>query len=299
MEVKELKKPLTFEEQVVRLKEHGVLISDKSKAQEILSKINYYRLSGYAYQFKKDSDDYREGTSFDQIVKIHELDQKLRNLLRQPLEIIELWARTQIAYHFSISRCLISPHDGHYNSDNFYRKDMHKKVLDGLEKDLRHNKDIEFIKHHQNIYGGRMPLWVMVEVLSFSNLSKLYSSMTNCDQDRISSALGTETKYLINNLHCVANLRNICSHGGRLYNRIILPEVKLAPSYYRLFLEQKNDSLAAFIIALLRLLPEDESKKSLITDIDRVCCEYKDEVDMAMYGFSADYIDKLKKIFCV
>ena len=113
---KELKKPLSFQEQVLRLKEHGLIIADDAAACDTLSKIDDYRLSGYAYQYRKDSLRYADGITFDQIIKIHDLDQSLRNLLRKPIEVIEIWARTQIAHQFSMAKCALPPHDGHYLS---------------------------------------------------------------------------------------------------------------------------------------------------------------------------------------
>jgi abortive infection bacteriophage resistance protein len=58
----DLKKPLTFDEQLDKLVAHGIVISDKEKAKDILKKVNYYRLTGYALQFRQDpsSSDYKE-----------------------------------------------------------------------------------------------------------------------------------------------------------------------------------------------------------------------------------------------
>ena len=50
-----LKKPLKYEEQLQQLISHGLVV-DKSKKEEyidILSKVNYYRFTGYALQFEK------------------------------------------------------------------------------------------------------------------------------------------------------------------------------------------------------------------------------------------------------
>ena len=39
----DLKKPLTFDEQLDKLITHGMIISDREKAKDILKKVNYYR----------------------------------------------------------------------------------------------------------------------------------------------------------------------------------------------------------------------------------------------------------------
>ena len=48
----DLKSPLTIDEQVARLIQHGLVIKNNKKAAEILSEINYYRFTGYALQYR-------------------------------------------------------------------------------------------------------------------------------------------------------------------------------------------------------------------------------------------------------
>lgn len=72
----ELKKPLSFEDQLQKLKDHGVVISDESAAVRILKAVNYYRLTGYALQFRKDPQysTYMEGTTFESIYHLYLVD---------------------------------------------------------------------------------------------------------------------------------------------------------------------------------------------------------------------------------
>ena len=54
MHVDPLKPALTFDEQIERLKnEHAVIIQDRSSAKDILSRVNYYRLSAYGIGLKR------------------------------------------------------------------------------------------------------------------------------------------------------------------------------------------------------------------------------------------------------
>ena len=63
----DLKKPLTFDEQLDKLAAHGMIIRDREKAKDILKRVNYYRFTGYALQFRQDpsSSDYIAGTTFN------------------------------------------------------------------------------------------------------------------------------------------------------------------------------------------------------------------------------------------
>ncbi len=103
----DLKKPLTLYEQIDRLKYHNMKITDTDYARKILGEINYYRFTGYAFQFKdKDNpDDYQKGTDFNDIVKLYMFDAELRCILKKQLDIVELYARSKIAYEFSLIKC--------------------------------------------------------------------------------------------------------------------------------------------------------------------------------------------------
>ena len=65
----ELKKPLSFDEQVEKLIEHKMIISDKEAAINILRKINYYRFTGYAlqYRLKPNDSEYKQNTTFEKV----------------------------------------------------------------------------------------------------------------------------------------------------------------------------------------------------------------------------------------
>jgi len=48
-----LKKPITYEEQVNKLREHNLEINDSKKVISFLESVNYYRFTGYLVQFRE------------------------------------------------------------------------------------------------------------------------------------------------------------------------------------------------------------------------------------------------------
>lgn len=79
----DLKKPLTFDEQLDKLATHGMIITDREKAKDILKRVNYYRFTGYALQFRQDpsSSDYIAGTTFETVYHLYKVDEILRDTL--------------------------------------------------------------------------------------------------------------------------------------------------------------------------------------------------------------------------
>ena len=137
-----LKPPLSYEDQVSRLIEHHMQVSSKKDAAAFLSKVNYYRLTGYALQFRDETgQDYFEGTSFETIRNIYRFDTELRGILRDALDEAEGAFRTHIANGFSMIKCSKSPYDGHYDPENFYRKELYRSVMESLKREEERRED--------------------------------------------------------------------------------------------------------------------------------------------------------------
>lgn len=299
----DLKQPLTYEEQLEKLISHGVLIDDskKDKYLEILSKTNYYRFTGYALQYRltENDSDYVDGLSFEQIHAIYLFDEELRNVLRKYIEKAEIYYRAKISYGFVLSKCTDKPYDQHYDENNYYNKKGIKEVMDSFSKEKNYYKDSLIVKHHKAMYSDKMPLWVMVELMSFSNISKMYNCMYYSEKDVIAKSVGTGRNTLENNLHCLSVLRNKCAHAARLYNTEYNPPATLPISFMRNNPTIKNNSLFSYLIVLVRRLPDEENRKDLINDIAGLMNKYVDIIDKKKIGFPENYRELLEKNICI
>ena len=287
----DLKKPLTYDEQIIKLENHGLIITDKIFAKKVLSTLNYYRFAGYIFQFKTANTDpqYKSGITFEQIYKIYKFDEALRHILRKYIEIAEVYYRTQISYVFSHAKCTESPYNQHYDETNFYNKNGYNEVLNNIEKEKGHYRDSLVVKHHKKKYSGKMPLWVIVEIMSLSNISKLYSCMYYSEQNAIASEVGTSRSVLINHLHCISVLRNKCAHAARLYNTVFNPPAKLPPSFLKRHPAFKNNTFFAYILILVQRLPDIVSKMQFCCDLNTVIEYYSEDIDLSLIGFLPGY----------
>lgn len=292
----QLKKPLDFKSQIIQLQSHGMVIDDAQRAEDILRKANYYRFTGYALQFRVSpkQSDYIPGTNFDNVYQLYRFDEALRDICRRYIEIAEVYYRTQISYGFSMAKCANPPHNQHYDEKHFYNKKGHAEVMDNFKKEKNYYKDSLIVKHHKSKYGGNLPLWAMVELMSFSNLSKLYSSMYISEKESIAAAVRTGHNVLENHLHCLSVLRNKCAHAARLYNTRFAPPVKFSKKFLQSHPEVRNDSMFAYILMLLRRLPNTSTRLNYVTDIFAVIEQYQDIVDLSLIGFPENYTDLLE-----
>lgn len=270
----------TFKEQVDKLTSRKLDIADEEYAQHILSCVNYYRFSGYAFlrqDKSSENQEFKRGTTFDSIYKLYEFDRAFRHLLLEKLEIVEILARTRIAYYFSEAhKC--ENNDGHYDPSNFTDLNKHEIFIRILGNLIEDNKDTPFIKKHISSYDGKMPLWAAVEILSFSNVSKLYDIMLIADQNVISKSLGHTSAYLSNWLWVLSVLRNKCAHYARLYGCKFSPPVDLGLAFKKAYPVVRNDTVFAAVCVLCRLLPDSQQVEDLVNSLYELLHNYDDSL---------------------
>ena len=226
------KTPLTFEQQLQQLKERGLIIDDDDLALFHLKTISYYRLSAYWHPFRKIeqdgvlSDDFEEGTQFTEVIRLYEFDRRLRLLVMDAIERIEVYARTLFTYQIGHRYGTF----GHTMAANFHPNFNHAPWLEKLEEDAAKSKDV-FISHYKNKYAGfpTLPIWMVTEVMSLGSLSFGYRGLKNDDKKIISDEFALSHKCLGNWFHTLNYIRNVCSHHGRLWNR----ELAIRPSTMR------------------------------------------------------------------
>ena len=87
---------------IALLQSRGLSITDESKAQHYLTHIGYYRLSAYMYPLlctPKEQHIYKKGTTFDKVMMLYRFDKKLRLLLFNEIEKIEVAVRIAVVKH--------------------------------------------------------------------------------------------------------------------------------------------------------------------------------------------------------
>ena len=227
----ELKKPTTFEEQVILLKNKNIVISDPESCKDFLSKVNYYRFSGYILPFmRKNENTCFISIDFKRLQQIYYFDAKLRNLISGAIEEIEIHIRTQLAYY----------HAHHYGAEGYMdvssynSKHNHSKFLIHVNSCISENSRTLVVKHHQNCYDGHFPIWVIIDYFSMGMLSYFYRGMKNIDKSNIAQNLyGVNYQTLESWLRCLTDLRNRCAHYSRLYYWIFpaLPKMPSSEKY--------------------------------------------------------------------
>jgi abortive infection bacteriophage resistance protein len=223
------KKVISFDKQIELLQARGLTIKDTDLAKEYLRNISYFRLQGFWWEFQTDKENHQfiKGTSFEKIIELYTFDRKLRLILFDALERIEIALRAKLVYYPSIEL------DQWWfeNESNFFSPKFHKESLKEIDKELSRTKEV-FIKSHYNKYGDehRPPAYKTLEIISFGCLSKLYSNLNNgiVAKDRVARELNLPNhNFLRSWLQSLNTIRNIIAHHSRIWNR----NIDFAPKY--------------------------------------------------------------------
>ena len=219
------KKPaLTGVQHLEILRARGLIVTDDSEALRYLEHIGYYRLSAYTLPFEIPSDgnsrrhEFVPGTTFDDILRLYLFDRRLRLLVLDAIERIEVSARTAWADVFSLA---FTSH-GFMDSNHFKDPLEHAANLVKVGREVTQSKE-SFVVHYFKKYGEPPlpPIWAIVETMSFGSFSHWFCNTASTDVKksvmRIHGMPSIEVFEGI--LHALTPIRNICAHHGRLWNR--------------------------------------------------------------------------------
>lgn len=227
------KPALTFEKQIELLKSRGLIIDDELRIKRHLSNVSYYRISAYMLPFKKAGqngevlDQFKEGTTWDDVYDLYKFDRKLRLLIFDAIERIEIALRTQVIYqlshkygsHWQTKKRIFKP--AYIDPRSGRQVNVYNDIKKHIALELKKNDTI-FIQHYKAKYDkpATPPSWMSVELLYFSELSKICQGLRErSDRTSIAKAFCiTDESIFCSWLHTLNYIRNICAHHARLWN---------------------------------------------------------------------------------
>lgn len=268
----------TYDQQIKKLCEDGLLVEDATYAKEQLGDIGYFALvNGYKRLLRDPSTcRYGAGSSFSDLVALYEFDSSLRELFSHSLTYVERKMRSAVSYSFCNKHG--ESQDAYLNPANYSNSRKHAKGIARLTQilDMLANKsaDHDYLVHYRTSHGN-VPLWVLVNATTFGQISKMYSFLAPSEKAAVSKRFAfANEKELEQFLKILVLFRNVCAHGERLLTHrthSVIPDTNL---HRKLGIAKKGSQytqgksdLFAVVVALRYLLPKDrflEFKKGLI-----------------------------------
>lgn len=262
MQIKPFKE---YNELLALLKQRQMQIPDEKYALKKLAQVGYYRLSGF-WHIARQADSnppyslleiFIPYTNFNQIYRLYIFDKKLRLLLLDIIERLEVHLRTVISHE-------LSRHNPLAYQDSFYinpkYSQHYQQWLKRLEEKLTKSRDDFVLWHKQE--KKLLPFWAVVETWDFGMLSKYYSMLNKRHQNQIAKRFNVDnTSVFINWLNEINILRNQSAHHSRVWNRKNNP-IKLLDNRYfsSLALNEENRKRIFSRIAVLWYLIKQSSE---------------------------------------
>lgn len=309
------KAPLTYTEQIELLKSRGLIFSDERRAQRHLANISYYRLSAYMLPYKQSEngiilDTFRDGITWEMIYNLYVFDRKLRILVFDAIERLEIAIRTQIIYqlshkygsHWQDRQCNFNPPAlVTLRNGKTVTIDVYNDIQKHIKEQLHNNKAEVFIQHYRDKYDKpeNPPSWMSIEVMYFNHLSRICTGLKQrADINGIAAYFALPPKTFCSWLHTINYVRNICAHHARLWNRDlnIVPE-KLSFSKTLDWISNpdtaKRSKLYYFLCMLNYMLQTANPTSPFKKKIKALLTENEDIISLNAMGFFENWENEI------
>lgn len=263
----EYSKPhLTLDQQLQLLADRGLEIEDWELRKADLANIGYYRLAAYLYPFRRLKpselrttewnfrfDEFEAGARFGDAIALYDFDCRLRRLLFDGLEKLEVSLRSQIANvagevdtQIHLRRDLLDPRECGKRPRGSNR-DSYQLWFSKYREQLERASSEDFVKHHKARYGEALPVWVVMEIIDFGSVTYLFNFLPVATKNAIARRYGvTQGTIFASWLRSFNYIRNLVAHHARVWNRMMVTrpripgESALGPEVHHLTRSQSN-----------------------------------------------------------
>ena len=173
---------LSYSQQIQLLRNKQLTVEDETLVETVLRQYGYFSLvSGYKDLLKNPTTkNYRDGTTVNDLIAVYRFDEQLQELTLRYLLHIERHIRSVLSYAFcnnfgDAQTAYILP-SNYDTSTPAKSREVNKLINKFLRPLLDHPSQYPYIEHHKMKHQN-VPLWVLVNALTFGTISKMYDFM--------------------------------------------------------------------------------------------------------------------------
>jgi len=232
-------------DQIELLASRGIDIPNVDFARQWLDAVGYYRLSGYWFVYRQSTDrsshlydKFVPETTFEDVAALYEFDRKLRILILDGIERVEVGFRSKMSHilgelnplaHedaslFRANKKWRTSH-GRTSKNSFNYLTWKQRILAKVDRSA--NKNSALIHHIQN-RNSVFPIWLLLDFADFSDLSHLFDGLLEPQQKSLLGACGLQVDFKGIGFaernpfgawfQQLSLLRNYCAHHCRIWN---------------------------------------------------------------------------------
>lgn len=270
---------------VRQLKQRGLIIADEARAERYIDNIGYYRLSAYMYPFlsaPKTAHQFKTGVTFDRVLRLYRFDKKLRVLLFNEIEKIEVAFRAAV-----VNTITDRTGDIFWMTNPAY---VNSSTSSLIQREYSHSTE-DFIEHFKRTYSDPYPpAWILSEILPFGNITWIFRNLSNSNKKAVAKKFYLHAPVLESWMNIVTLTRNSCCHHARVWNKVnsIIPNDMSGMT--RPWITTSTDKRKTYYnICIIKyfldiISPNNDFKKKLLT----LFLAFP-EIDLNAMGFNADW----------
>lgn len=274
------------------LKNRGLSISDEQKAINYLTNIGYFRLSAYCYPLldePKTNHRFKHGATFDLVMKMYRFDRKLRILLFNEIEKIEVAIRSALSNWISneLGDIFWMTDPKHFKNPAFFEKRI-AIIQSELEK-----SDEDFIIHFRNIYSNPYPpAWMIAEIVPFGMICSTFNNLKyKSIKKKVANHFGLPAPVFSSWLVLLVSLRNLCGHHNRTWNKEnpLIPADLISPAFPWIDNSTTDMKRVYYRICIIKYLLFTVSQNNTFTEkLSSLLAEFH-TVDIQAMGFPVNW----------
>jgi len=282
---------ISIEDQINLLQERGLIIGNQDFTKAKLNYIGYYHLSSYFKSFQNtQTNTFHKNITFEQVLNLYGVDRKIKLFCFDAIERIELSLKSLLTNEMSKDFGTF----WYMNEEIFLNNFNHTAEIKRLEKSVKKQKQKKgsFVKHFYDKYTAEkhVPSWILMEVISFGATLTLFKNLKRKYRQKIAKYYGFDEKVLLSWLVLLLDVRNICAHHERLWNRNL--KKIIIPKNNSNFSEHGKiwNVFLIFAYLLFVLSPRSELIKRLKIILQ------ESHINLTTMGFSENWEEQLKNI---
>ena len=250
------KPPLDYDAQADLLFQRGFQ-GDRAVVLKRLRAVGYYRLCAYWHPFKQPDDSFAPGTSIELVWRRYMFDRRLRLLVMDAIERIEVAVRCSMIDTIAVRHGSFA----HLDRRNVpgAKRNEHSELVCKLQREAEKSSE-DFVRHFRSTYRQfpDLPMWAAGQLMSFGSIVKLLSWTENKIQKELGRRYALPRPVFMSWLLTLNYVRNVCAHHNRLWNRElgVKPELPTAKTDNRWHDPSAigNDRLFVLLLILRRML---------------------------------------------
>jgi abortive infection bacteriophage resistance protein len=207
-------------QRIAHLRSKGLLVPRPNVAAQKIEAIGYERLRIYFHSRRQagvPGKPFIPGTTYQDIIRLYECDSELRDLCFSAV------GQFEVIFRNTLSEVVSRTYGSHPYYDHRVFKDASSNIksLATFCQVFQKSKDHR-AKHYRDTYSAPVmpPIWTMKEFLTFGAASHIYQSLEGSLRTAIAAEFGVPKDTVFTNwVECLVDLRNMCAHHDRIFNR--------------------------------------------------------------------------------